>query len=279
MLYAMDPATLNLTTQVLGYGRFLFIEIGASQVDAALPDAIERAATPFENAHFSSGHPSSDAMARGRIQYLRADPQRLRRGDIEDGAVCASATAIRLEGNVLEPLIDFERELRALIEARGGRVHVREGIRKDRSYTSHAMSEFAYARALAPAPATRHPIGVFLPQSKTRAWWDLHWMRRESFFLPRYDGDGRMTAPGHALACAEGVPHLVRRLYHHAAGYGLDSGYDFVGYFEFAEEHAGVFDAVMRNLRDAAQNPEWEYVREGPEWWSRRVSGAGELWS
>jgi hypothetical protein len=140
------------------------------------------------------------------------------------------------------------------------------------------MNQFAYANALAPAAASRHPIGVFLPQRKTAAWWALDWMRRESFFFPRYDADGKIAARGHTLATAEGIPHLVRRLYHHPQGYGLDSGYDFVGYFEFAEEHAQVFESVMRALRDRSQNPEWDYVREGPEWWGRRVAGAEELW-
>jgi hypothetical protein len=36
--------------------------------------------------------------------------------------------------------------------------------------------------------------------------------------------------------------------------------------------------AVMAGLRDVAQNPEGTYVREGPEWWGRRVKRAAELW-
>jgi hypothetical protein len=121
-------------------------------------------------------------------------------------------------------------------------------------------------------------MGVFLPQSKTREWWAMDWMRRESFFLPRYADNGTIVAEGHTLACADGIPCLVRRLYHNAAGYGLDTGYDFVGYFEFAAQHAQVFDSVMARLRNHAQNPEWNYVREGPEWWGRRVADAKALW-
>jgi hypothetical protein len=34
----------------------------------------------------------------------------------------------------------------------------------------------------------------------------------------------------------------------------------------------------MAGLRDREQNPEWVYVREGPEWWGRRVGHAAELW-
>jgi hypothetical protein len=50
-----------------------------------------------------------------------------------------------------------------------------------------------------------------------------------------------------------------------------------VGYFEFNDADAPTFRAVMAGLRDVAQNPEWAYVREGPEWWGRRVGCAAEL--
>lgn len=273
----MDPAALNLTTKVLGFGRFLFVDLQSSRIDSALIKALDAAAGPLENAHFTPGHPADEAMQRGRIQYLRGEPARLRKGEVADDEVCSAAVAIRLEGNALEPLLAYERQVQSLIRERGGTVHVRGGIRKDRSYTSHAMNQFAYARALAPAKGSDHPIAVFLPQRKTRAWWDMDWMRRESFFLPRYGDDGKIVAIGHTLATADGIPCLVRRLYHHPDGYGLDSGYDFLGYFEFAEEHAPVFDAVMKRLRDRKQNPEWEFVREGPEWWGRRVGSSEEL--
>ena len=67
-------------------------------------------------------------------------------------------------------------------------------------------------------------------------------------------------------------------LVHHPDGYGLGNGYDFIGYFEFAEADAPIFRTVMSGLRDREQNPEWSYVREGPEWWGRRVATVSELW-
>jgi hypothetical protein len=103
-------------------------------------------------------------------------------------------------------------------------------------------------------------------------------MHRESFFLPRYDAQERLVAKGHALAAAAGIPYIVRRNVHAPDGYGRERNYDFVPYFEFAEEHVPIFRAVMAALRDTAQNPEWAYVREGPEWWGRRVGPAAALW-
>lgn len=169
----MDAASLNLTTKVLGYGRFLFIHLDRARVDAPLLEAMEGAASALENAHRADGNPGADALARGVIQYLRAAPARLRRGDIDDTNVTDSNAAIRLEGSDGGMLSAYEDRLRAIVAESGGRIHAHAGVRKDRSYTSHAMSEFAYAKALAPAPGTRHPIGVFLPQRKTREWWDM----------------------------------------------------------------------------------------------------------
>ena len=64
---------------------------------------------------------------------------------------------------------------------------------------------------------------------------------------------------------------------HAPEGYGVEGSYDFVGYFEFAEGDAQTFREVMAGLRDVKQNPEWKYVREGLEWWGRRVQSAGEM--
>lgn len=275
----MDAATLNLTTKVLGFGRFLFVHLNAARADSRLTQSLAALGAGLENMHFADGYASDDASRGGRIQYLRAEPALSRECEAADEGISRANALIRLEGSVIEPLLAYERNLGSLIEQHGGRVHVRAGIQKPRSYTSHAMTQFAYARALAPARGVSHPFGVVTPQNKTAAWWAMDWMRRETFFLPQYDRDGAMLVKGHALASAAGIPCISRRLYHHPQGYGLGDGYDFIGYFEFAESDARVFHEVMAGLRDRAQNPEWEHVQEGPEWWGRRVGSVDELWS
>jgi hypothetical protein len=274
----MQPADLNMTTQIIGHGRFLFVNLPQERVDAALAAAIDDLGAGLENMHEIDGNPPEEAFRKGRFQLLRAEPARSQERDLPHPALSMASYLVRLEAAAREPLLAYETGLRALIEPRGGAVETLAGVQRPRSYTSYAMTQFAYAPALAPGPGTRLPLGVVTPQNKTEAWWAMDWMRRESFFLPRYDEKGNVLAKGHALAAAAGIPCINRRLYHAPDGYGYQGGYDFVGYFEFAEADAPVFQAVMAGLRDATQNPEWAYVREGPEWWGRRVRRASELW-
>lgn len=275
----MDPVELNLTTQVLGHGRLLFVHLAASAVDARLIRDLEALSARCDNMHVVDGYPGEEALQRGRAQLLRAERALGAECDVQDRGISGADVLIRLEGRALEPLIAYERDLRTLIEGRGGAVHTRAGVQKERSYTSYAMTRFAYANAYGPKPGAVCPFGVVTPQTKTPEWWGMDWMRRESFFLPRYDDQGRMVAKGHALASAGGIPCITRRLLHNVDGYGTGTGYDFIGYFEFAEADAPTFREVMAGLRDRTENPEWVYVREGPEWWGRRVGHASELWS
>ena len=72
---------------------------------------------------------------------------------------------------------------------------------------------------------------------------------------------------------------LLDRLTHHVHILEMNGdSYRLIGYFEFDEEHVSVFKEVMATLRDVSQNPEWKYVREGPEWWGRRIRQASDLW-
>jgi hypothetical protein len=275
---SMHPVDLNLATQTIGHARFLFVRLPQGSADAGLATALDGLGAEMENIHDVDGYPSHDASQRGRYQFLRAEPSLSGERDIPHPALLAATCLIRLEAAAPEPLLSYEAELRALIEPRGGRVETLIGVQRPRSYTSHAMTQYAYAHALPPRPGTQLPLGVVTPMNKTAAWWAMDWMRRESFFLPRYDVQGNMIAKGHALVADAGIACITRRNVHHPDGYGRQDGYDFIGYFEFAEADMPTFRAVMAGLRDVAQNPEWAYVREGPEWWGHRVESAQALW-
>ena len=165
-----------------------------------------------------------------------------------------------------------------MIDPVGGSVETLPGVQRPRSYTSHALTQCAYARGQQPGPGSAHPLGVVTPMNKNIEWWDMDWMHREKFFPPRYDARENMEVRGHALAADAGISCITRRLVHASDGNGIAGSYDFVGYFEFAEAGAATFSAVMAALRDTEQNPEWAYISEGPDWWGRRVSEPAGLW-
>ena len=274
----MKPNELNLTQEILGHTRFHFITYPANESDPALIDGLEAIERRMENMHVMDGNPTAEAYRRGRYQYLRAEPGEGGVRDIPHPEMSGANFLIHTESSSSGALLSYEEVLRALIENRGGSVETLSGIRKPRSYTSFDMTQYAYARALPPGSGARLPIGVVTPQNKTKDWWKMNWMRRESFFLPRYDAEGKIIEKGHALASEAGIPCINRRLVHNPDGYGQKTGYDFVGYFEFAEEDADTFRSVMAELRNKSDNPEWNYVREGPEWWGRRVARSRDLW-
>ena len=273
----MQPADLNMTTTVTGHQLFLFVTLGDVLGDGELAEAIDLLGQGMENVHGVDGPPSEEAFARGRFQLLRAEYGFTTQQQIVHPAVSESDGLVRLECATLEPIKEYETRLRSLIGASGGSVETLAGVMRPRSYTSHAMTEFAYAHAMPPGPGRKFPLAAVTPMNKTDAWWQMDFLHRESFFLPRYDENEEMIVKGHALASAMGVPGINRRLAHSPDGYGLQGNYDFVGYFEFAEKDAPVFREVMAGLRDTVQNPEWKYVLEGPEWWGRRVSSAAEF--
>ncbi|MGE3539492.1 MAG: hypothetical protein AB7N91_18925 [Candidatus Tectimicrobiota bacterium] len=274
----MQAVDRFLTTQVTGHGRFLCVTLPEATANRALVAALDHLGADMENIFYVDGAATPEALQRGRWQFLRAEPALSSARDLPHPALLQATFLVHLEAATPEPLERYEAGLRELIGARQGRVETLRGMQKPRSYTSYAMTQFAYAPAQAPRPGTQCPLGVVTPQNKTAAWWRMDWMRRESFFLPRYDDQGTMRAQGHALAAAAGIPCITRRLLHHPEGYGSGQGYDFIGYFEFAEADAAIFRSVMAGLRHVAQNPEWAYVQEGPEWWGRRVACAAALW-
>ena len=273
----MQPSELNMTTTVTGHQLFLFVTFGDGQDESELSAAIDALGQGMANVHDVDGAPSAEAFAKGRFQLLRSEVGLTNDQQIIHTAVSESHGLIRLECASLEPIKEYESGCRRLIEAAGGSVETLAGVMRPRSYTSHAMTEFAYAHAMPPGPGKKYPLAAVTPINKTDAWWQMDFLHRESFFLPRYDENEEMVVKGHALASAAGVPGINRRLVHSPNGYGLEGGYDFVGYFEFAETDASVFREVMAGLRDKAQNPEWKYVIEGPEWWGRRVRTASEF--
>jgi hypothetical protein len=196
--------------------------------------------------------------------------------DIDDDGLLHADAVVHVAAPTAAPVAEFCAEAAKLL-APAVTPRVLGGVVRPMTYTGNAMHNFAYAHRVLPQPGPAMPNAFLVPMSKTPAWWAKGWMERHTYFLPRYDDQGRMASEGHALASAAGIPCLMRRTYKHPTEPAPDGAYDFVTYFECADADVPTFHAVCAALRDVGKNPEWAFVREGPTWHGRRVASWAEL--
>lgn len=88
-------------------------------------------------------------------------------------------------------------------------------------------------------------LAALIPIRKSEAWWELTQEERREIFEKR----SRHIATG-----LEYLPAVARRLYHSR---DLGEPFDFLTWFEYAPDHAGVFEELVVRLR---QTEEWTYV-------------------
>jgi hypothetical protein len=243
------------------YGAYLCLNISPTagkEAAAAIEDLIRR--FDLSNEFEPAGSPAARTIAF------------LRRTDVSSGTMTdnhlADATAIvHVSSEEAAPLVGFRDELDRV----AGRTHALAGVVRPLRYTGREMHNFAYAHRVLQQPGAVMPAAFLLPLSKVAAWWKKDWMERQTYFLPRYDTSGRMINQGHALAAAAGIPCLMRRTYWNPREPAPQGEYDFINYFECADEDVPTFHGVCAALRDTKRNPEWTFVREGPTWHGRRV--------
>jgi len=189
--------------------------------------------------------------------------------DIEDDDLLRAHAIIHVASDTADRVTQFSSALEAS--------RVLTGVVRPTNFTGNLMHNFAYANQVLQQPGTAMPNAFLVPMSKTAEWWQKDWMERHTYFLPRYDDSGRMRNEGHVLAAAAGIECLMRRTYKSASEPAPAGEYDFVNYFECADENVSTFREVLAALRDIARNPEWKFVREGPTWQGRRVASWTEL--
>src|SRR5215472_11101579 len=199
-------------------------------------------------------------------------------GAIADDGVALADAVVHVAAPTAQPVGDFCAEVTRLLGS-VARLRMLGGVVRPRTYTGAAMNNFAYAHQVVQQPGRAMPNAYLLPMSKTAAWWAKDWMERHTYFLPRYDDDGRMKSEGHALASAAGVACLLRRTYKATTEPAPEGAYDFITYFECADADVSTFHQVCAALRDVARNPEWKFVHEGPTWHGRRVATWAELFA
>jgi hypothetical protein len=263
-----------LAGEILRHGAYVCLRLSEASkareaAGVAIPALAEKLGLENEFAP-ASGPPETS------IAYLR----RLgaRPGPIADEGVAHADAVVHVAAPTARPVEEFCDEATRLLGA-VGRVRVIGGVVRPKVYTGAAMNNFAYAHAVVQQPGLRMPNAFLVPMSKTGAWWAKDWMERHTYFLPRYDDDGRMKAEGHALASAAGIACLLRRTYKAPTEPAPEGIYDFVTYFECADADVPTFHRVCDALRDVKRNPEWAFVREGPTWHGRRVATWAEVFA
>jgi hypothetical protein len=135
-----------------------------------------------------------------------------------------------------------------------------QGVGQHLSYTSARDRQRLAGMSLPNAG----PLAVVVTVSKSAAWWGLAQDERQTYFRNATSGNEGHVAIGERYASK-----ISRRLYH--GRYLPGSEWDFITYFEFAEEHATGFRKLLAALRDRRRNPEWAFVERESEVWMRRT--------
>jgi hypothetical protein len=99
---------------------------------------------------------------------------------------------------------------------------------------------------------------ALIPIRKSEAWWDLAQDERRAILEAR----SRHVAIGLGY-----LPAVARRLYHARE---LGEAFDFLTWFEFAPEHAALFEDLVGTLRSTE---EWSYVEREVDLRLTRVPG------
>jgi hypothetical protein len=249
----------------LSVTRFLFIV--PHQDDDAMLTRLRAVGANIGRGFFNDfdADGTRDVQPRESIQFLRADgPVGTRQG------LGAARYAVHVSANYRLRLQNVEDEIQRRLGAYADIITVTGAERAPR-YTSAELHAYAYRRAARRMSGRLARHAVILPLSKTSGWWEKSVLARHLYFYPHHDpGTGRQVK-GHVQAAEAGISTIYRRLYHNPDAYQQPHAFDFVAYFECTDQSLAAFDQICRVLRDEAQNPEWRYVLEAPEWRGLRV--------
>jgi hypothetical protein len=249
----------------LAYTKFLFVQ--PFEDDAATFAKIRTAGANIGRIFFNDydADGTREPQPQETIQFLTKDPNGRRRDGI-GGARFVAHMSANYRPRLEEVAFELKRRLGDAAD-----ISSLDGAERPTRYTSAEMQKFAYKPALSRQSGRVARNAVILPMSKTAEWWDKSALERHTYFYPHHEGASGCPVKGHARSAEAGITKVFRRLYHNPDGYLRSNEFDFITYFECADENLEVFDEMCRALRDQRQNPEWKYVQEGPEWRGIRV--------
>ena len=262
-------ANINGGTNHLGvnlaFTKFLFVTPRHS--DSAAHDRLRKAGGSIGRSFFNDfdTNGAGNAQTLETIQFLVADRTQESDDELSSAPYVAQVTA-KYRPRLQEIEDELGRRLGEYFSVRA-----LDGAVQVPRYTSAEMHDFAYKAAAPRASGRIVQNAIIIPLNKTTEWWKLSSLERHAYFYPHTDLATGARTKGHAVAAEAGIPTIYHRLYHNPDGYQQEKQFDFITYFECADEHLTTFDQICHALRDEHQNPEWRFVTEGPEWRGRRV--------
>jgi hypothetical protein len=248
----------------LAFTKFLFLH--AADDDEGMRARLRTAGTSIARGFYNDfdADGSRDNQPRETIQFF------IGTGSDADTPDKPAPYLVQVTASYRPRLSEVEWDLRRRVGASVEIVALDGALRPPR-YTSAEMHAFAYKHAKVRTPGRVSPNVVVWPLRKTDEWWEKTPLERHVYFYPHTDTRTGCPVKGHARSAEAGVETIYRRVYHNPDGYRREGEYDFITYFEYDDRHRGTFDRIATAIRDPIQNPEWQFVVEGPEWRGRRV--------
>ena len=110
---------------------------------------------------------------------------------------------------------------------------------------SSAPRRNSWRRCRPRSAGTEATRAALIPIKKSQAWWDLTQEERRKIFEDKSH---------HIAGSLKYLPAIARQLYHCR---DLGEPFDFLTWFEYAPEHAALFEELVAMLR---ATEEWTYV-------------------
>lgn len=259
-------------TANLAYTKFLFVMAREDDaVGARLRTAGGNIARGFFNDFDIDDSRENQAQPFETIQFFWRDG-----GMPEPEPTCVGPCinkaryVVQISGKYRPRLQEIEEEFRRRV-GDAADVLALDGAARPPRYSSPEMVHYSNKGAPPRRSGRGSRNAIIVPIRKTAEWWLKSALERHAYFYPHVDQASGCPVRGHAMTAEAGIPALFRRVYHNPDGYERPGEFDFVTYFECDDESLPLFDGVLASLRDLDQNPEWQFVEEGPIWRGKRV--------
>lgn len=261
----------------LAFTKFLFVT--PRRLDDALGTRLRAAGAQIARGFFNdfdvdTGSASGVTPARELSEtiqfFLQEDVELVPRSSEDETRLANARYVVQVSSKYRPRLDEVGEDLRRRL---GDAVEVTnlDGAVRSPRYSSAEMQHYIQRNAAPRRSGRVTRNAIILPVRKKHEWWEQSALARHAYFYPHVDRLSGCPVKGHASAAERGITALFRRLYYNPDGYERPGEFDFITYFECADDGLAVFDQICTALRDPLQNPEWRYVIEGPLWKGRRV--------